>query len=206
MLCTLQTWNLFGGSTDDIFRWFCGWHFYFSPLGFFLSLQPAGLCHSCLLKKVAGFLRSMLCTLQTWNLFGGSVVDTFRWFLSIFPHWVFFFSPSSVQESLTPTCCRRLQVSFDPCFARCKHGTCSVVLWSILLGGSCLLFPHWGFSPSSLQESHSYLLKKVAGCLRFMSLHAANMEPVRMRFGGPCGWWADPDNSTKAQVDRNGMP
>ena len=25
--------------------------------------------------------------------------------------------------------------------------------------------------------------------------------PVRTRFGGPCGWWADPDNSTKAQVD-----
>ena len=74
------------------------------PTGVLFSLQPAGICHPCLLKKVAGFLRSMLCTLQTWNLFGGSADNSLGGSdAGFFPHWVFF-SPSSLQESLTPAC------------------------------------------------------------------------------------------------------
>ena len=76
----------------------------FFPTGVFssLSLQSAGISHSYLLKKVAGFLRSMFCTPQKWNLFGGSMVDTSRWFISsFFP--LRFFLPS-VCRNLTSTC------------------------------------------------------------------------------------------------------
>ena len=56
MLCTLQTWNLFGGSAD-VFPGGSDAGF-FPHWGFLLSIQPAGIRHSCLMKKVAGFLRS----------------------------------------------------------------------------------------------------------------------------------------------------
>ncbi len=103
--------------------------------------------------------------------------NTFQWLFGrhfsvvlmlAFSPLVLLISPSSLQESLTPTCCRRLQVSFDPCFARCKHGTCSVVLWSILLGGSFLFFPHWGFF--SFQSAGISLLLAEEGC-RLPSIH-----------------------------------
>ena len=108
----------------------------FSPTGLFsnLSLQSAGNSHSYLLKKVAGFLRSMLCTLQTWNLFGGSVVDTSRWFISIFPRWGFFSLQSAgISLLLAEEGCRFPSIRV---FARCKHGTCSdEVQWSLWMVG-----------------------------------------------------------------------
>ena len=47
-----------------------------------------------------------------------------------------FFFPSSLQVSVTPARWRRLQVFFDPCFARCKYGTCSdEIRWSLRMVG-----------------------------------------------------------------------
>ena len=86
----------------ELVQWFCGQLFLGgSVVGNFF--QPAGTSHPCLLKKVAGFLRSMLCTLQTWNLLSGSADDYFSVALrlALFPHWFYFYF-SSLQESLTP--------------------------------------------------------------------------------------------------------
>ena len=125
----LQTISL-GGSEAGIFP----------PLGFFLFFQPAGISHPCSLKKVAGFLRSMLRTLQTWNLFGRDSVVLRTIFLGgylrgwhFFPTGFFSFpacrnlSPLLAEES-----CR---FSFDSCFARCKRGTCSDEIWWFCGGG-----------------------------------------------------------------------
>ena len=84
----------------DPVQWLCGRLFLSgsvvgislsSPLGFF-SFQSAGNSHSCLLKKVAGFLRSMLCTLQTWNLLSGLADDYF----SVVLWLAFLFFPTGV--------------------------------------------------------------------------------------------------------------
>ncbi len=56
MVWTLEAWNLFGGFVGETSP---GVMSNFSPLGFFRSLQSAGISHSYLLKKVAGFLRFM---------------------------------------------------------------------------------------------------------------------------------------------------
>ena len=99
----------------DPVQWLCGRLFLsgsvvgislFFSLDFF-SFQSAGISHSCLLKKVAGFLRSMLCTLQTWNLFGGFADNYYSaalWLAFLFFPPLVFFSPSSLQKSLTPAC------------------------------------------------------------------------------------------------------
>ena len=76
----------------------------------------------------------MLCTLQTWNLFGGSVVDTSRWFISTFsPLGFFSFQSAGISLLLAEEGCRFPSIHV---FARCKHGTCSdEVRWSLWMVG-----------------------------------------------------------------------
>ena len=85
-----------------------------------------------------------------------------------------------------------MQVSFDPCFARCKHGTClDEVQWFygryFLVVLRLAFLPRWGFFLFFFQPAgicHPCSLKKVAGFPSIHASHAANMEPVQTRFGG----------------------
>ena len=117
----------------------------FSPLGF--SLPP--VC-----RKLSLLFAEEGCRFPSIHALHAANMEPVWWFLRTIIFWWFcgwhfsffptgfFFSPSSLQESVTPVCLRRLQVSFDPCFARCNHGTCSVVLRTIIFRWFC----GWYFS------------------------------------------------------------
>ena len=117
-----------------------------------------------MLKKVAGLLRSMLCMLQTWNLFGRGSVVLRTIFLGgsevgNFSRLVFFLFPA--HRNLSPLLAEKVAgfLRFMLCTLQIWNlfGRGSVVLRTVFLGGSevGIFSPLFSFSFSSLQESRS---------------------------------------------------